>query len=154
MFKYVLTLISLGALIFVFACGDDEGDGGGAGIRATPESQEGAEQTLCSSLSGFGDSLAALRDLEASSASAEDYEAAAADVRAAWDQVDEDAADVTEADVTALESAQDDLDQAIEDAPADEPVTAALGTLSDEIDAVQTALGEVGDGLGCPPVGS
>jgi hypothetical protein len=153
-FKYVLTLISLGALIFVFACGDDEGDGGGVDIGATPEGQEAAEQTLCSSFSDFGDSLAALRDLEASSASAEDYEAAAEDVRTAWDQVETDAADVAEADITALESAQDDLDQAIEDAPADEPVTAALGTLSDEIDAVQTALGEAGDGLGCPPVGS
>jgi hypothetical protein len=154
MFKYVLTLISLGALIVVFACGDDEGNGGNADIRATPESQEGAEQNLCSSLSDFGDSLAALSDLEASSASAEDYEAATADVRAAWDQVEEDAADVAEADTTALESAQDDLDQAIEDAPADEPVTDALASLSEEIAAVRTALGEVGDGVGCPPIGS
>lgn len=140
MWKFLLAVLAITGLTLAVACGDDDDDS---------EDQATAEQNLCSSLAGLSDSLAAFQALDPTSASYDDYDAAAADVGDAWDQVKPDAADVSAADTTALESAYDDLAQAIEDAPRDEPVSKALNSLSDEVAAVDSAWAEINDGLNC-----
>jgi hypothetical protein len=100
-------------------------------------------------LSEFAASVVNLQGLTAETASTDDFEAAADDVSEAWDGVKADAEDISEADTGALESAYDDLEGAIDDAPDDVPVAEAVTTLQDEIAAVATAYREMYS-LNCP----
>jgi hypothetical protein len=125
----VLSVVTAAFALVVAACGD--------------ESQASAEENLCASLSEFAASVVNLQGLTAQTASTDDFQAAADDVREAWDAVKADAENVAEADSSALESAYNDLEGAIEDAPDDVPVADAVTTLQDEIASVAAAYREM-----------
>ncbi len=55
----------------------------------------------------------------------------------------------TEADDSALESAQDDLQSAVEDLPDDVTAEQALSELQPQLQAVDDSLAEISGGLNC-----
>ncbi len=129
-------VVLAGATGFV-ACDDDD------------ESQATAEQNLCGSLSSFSAAVVNLQGLDVQTASQDDYEEAVAQVQDAWDDVRNDAEEVRDADSAALESANEDLSNAVEDAPQDVPVADAVASLQPQVQQVSQAWSEMFNGLGC-----
>jgi hypothetical protein len=113
------------------------------------QSQASAEADLCASLATFGGSLQAFQDLDPASASIEDVEAARDDIQEAWDGVAAAAADVSEADEAALETAWSDLADDIDNIPQDEPIADVLTGLQSTADDVRGVYQEMADGSGC-----
>ncbi len=111
--------------------------------------QPSAEQALCDSLAAFGDSITAIGDLSPDTASIDDLNAARDASQEAWDQVKADAANVSAADDAALEQAWNGLADAITGFPTDVTISDALGQIQSAVDGVQSAYGEMRDGLGC-----
>jgi hypothetical protein len=122
---------------------------GACSPTASPTTQGDAEAQLCTSLGAFGDSLQAIEDLDASTASVEDVQAAKDDAQAAWDQVREDAAAVSEADDTAVDTAWQGVATAVDEFPTDVPVEEAVDTVQAAASGVRSAYDEMQDGLGC-----
>ncbi len=111
--------------------------------------QPTAEQALCDSLAAFGDSITAMTDLSVATASIDDLHASRDASQEAWDQVKADAANVAEADDAALEAAWNGLADAITGFPTDVTIADALGQIQSAVDDVQSAYGDMRDGLGC-----
>ncbi len=111
--------------------------------------QSEAETAVCDSLAELDSSLQALADLDPASASIEDVQAAREDVQASFDQVREEITGIDDADDAALDSAWNEVAQAIDDFPSDEPIEDALATIQPGIDAVRDAHSEMANGLGC-----
>jgi hypothetical protein len=119
------------------ACGGDE------------ESQAEAEQHLCASLDNFAASIVSLQGLGLQTASEDDLSSAADNVDEAWDQVVEDAKDVKNANTDAIESAYDDLKNAIEDRPTDKPITEVLAGLEPKVRAFAQAWKDLAGSFDC-----
>jgi hypothetical protein len=117
--------------------------------EAAPSDQADAEAALCESMSAFGTSLQAFRDLDASTASVEDVQAARDDIQEAWDGVRAAAADVPAADDAAVDAAWQEVSTAIDDFATDESISEALVPVQEAAGGVQTAHEEMRDGLGC-----
>jgi hypothetical protein len=115
------------------------------------ESQPSAEAAVCASVSAFGSAVQDFRDLDPATASIEDVQAARDDIQAAWDQVKSEATDLTEADEAAVDEAWNGVSQSIDDFPSDEPIEDGLASVQEAAGGVQTAFGEMADGLGCDP---
>jgi len=113
------------------------------------QSQASAEADLCASLATFGDSLQAFEDLDPATASMDDVEAARDDIQEAWDGVAAAAADVSEADEAALETAWGDLADDIQNIPQDEPIADVLTGLQSTAADVRGVYQEMADGSGC-----
>ena len=113
------------------------------------ESQPSAEAAVCASVSAFGTAIQDFRDLDPATASIEDVQAARDDIQTAWDQVKDEAVDLSDADETAVQDAWDGVVQSIEDFPTDQPVADGLSGVQDAAGDVQTAVDEMRDGMGC-----
>lgn len=111
--------------------------------------QSSAEQALCDSLAAFHASVAAITDLSPETASIDDLNAAKDAAQEAWDQVKTDAAEVSQADEAALEAAWNGLADAITGLPTDVAMADAMDTVQAAADEVESAYGEMRDGLGC-----
>jgi hypothetical protein len=81
--------------------------------------------------------------------SVEDIQAAADTAQTAWDAVGEAVAAVDEADDAAVDAAWSDLADQITNFDTAVPVADAVDQISGGVDEVQTAYGEMRDGLGC-----
>jgi hypothetical protein len=127
----------LAACLGLAACGGEQ------------ESQAEAEQHLCASLDNFAASLVGLQGLSLQTASEDDLNSAADNVQDAWDQVIEDAKDVKNANTDAIESAYNDLKQAVEDRPRDKPVTEVLAGLEPKIRAFAQAWKDLAGSFDC-----
>jgi hypothetical protein len=121
---------------------------------AGEEPQPSAEAALCESLATFAGGLNAFSNLDPTTDSAEEIFATRQFVAESWEVVKIEAEDVTEADDAAVEAAWQDLSDAIDEIPTDQPVDDALATIQDEIDAVRGAYQEMADGVGCEPLPS
>ncbi len=114
-----------------------------------PTSQADAEGQLCTDLDAFATALGGLTDLDPATATAEDVESTRTSIQDAWDAVKESAADVADADDTAVESAWQDVETAIDDIPTDVPLSEAIGPVQTAADAVRAAFAEMQNGVGC-----
>jgi hypothetical protein len=115
----------------------------------SPTSQADAEGQLCTDLDAFATALRGLTDLDPATASVDDVDAARASIQDAWDTVKASAADVAEADDTAVESAWQEVVTAIDDIPTDAPISEAIGPVQTAADAVRSAFDEMRNGVGC-----
>ena len=70
-------------------------------------------------------------------------------IDAAWDDVAAAAADVSEADEAALETAWGELSSSLQDIPEDQPIADVLGDLQATADDVRGVYQEMADGSGC-----
>ena len=68
-------------------------------------------------------------------------------MQTSWDQVKVSAADVKEAEVGQVESAWDDLAQAVDDLDSDTPLNEIVPSLSDEVQALRSAYDDLYNGL-------
>ncbi len=117
--------------------------------EAAPSSQVDAEAQLCTSLAAFGTALGGIGDLDVTTSSAEDVEAARDAIQVAWDQVKEDAAAVPEADETAVEESWQTVVAAVDNIATDVPIEEALVPVQEAVDGVQANFDEMRDGVGC-----
>ena len=117
--------------------------------QPSPTTQADAEGQLCTDLDAFSASLTALTDLDPATASVEDVQAAQASVQSSWDTVKASAADVSEADDTAVEAAWQGVVTAINDIPTDVPMSEALDPVQTAADGVRSAYDEMRNGVGC-----
>jgi hypothetical protein len=135
--RLALLLVLLLPCFGLVACGSDK------------ESQAEAKQHLCSSLNGFAASVVSLQGLSLQSSSEDDLKTSLNKVNDAWDQVVEDAKDVKDASTDQIQSAYDDLKQAIENRPTDEPVTQVVAGLAPKLTAFSQAWKDFANSLSC-----
>jgi hypothetical protein len=118
------------------ACGSDK------------ESSAEAKQNLCASLDGFAASVVALQGVGLSS-SEDQLKSALGDVDKAWDKVVADAKDVKTANTDNIQSAYDDLKQAVQDRPTDKPMTEVVAGLAPKLTAFAEAWKQFARSLDC-----
>jgi hypothetical protein len=132
-----IALVLLTAPIGLVACGSDE------------ESQAEAKQHLCQSLDDFAASVVSLQGLSLQSSSEDDLNSAADNVNDAWDKVVEDAKDVKNASTDTIQSAYDDLREAIENRPTDKPITEVIAGIQPKVTAFAQAWKDFANSLDC-----
>jgi hypothetical protein len=120
----------------------------GASACGGGESQQEAEQHLCSSLQDFSASISGLQTLSLQSSS-EDVKNELDKIDEAWGKVVGDAKDVKNASTADLESAYDGLKQAIQDRPKDKPIAEVVAGIQTKFAAFTQALGQLTNGLSC-----
>jgi gamma-glutamyl:cysteine ligase YbdK (ATP-grasp superfamily) len=135
--NFAIALAILAACLGLAGCGSDK------------ESQAEAEQQLCASLNDFAATVVALQGTSFQNSSEGDVKAAVNDVGEAWDQVVQDAKDVRGTSTDTIESAYDDLKQAVEDRPRDKPIGEVVAALESKLAAFARAWTELADGLDC-----
>jgi hypothetical protein len=98
--------------------------------RDDGDSQAGAQEAFCSSLSALDSSVQALQALEPTTASKEDYESAVSQIEDDWDEVKKDASELADVTTSDLDDAWDDFKSAVDDVPDDASVSDALGDVA------------------------
>ena len=132
------TLALVAAVLALPACGSDK------------ESQQEAEQNLCTSLDEFAASVTALQGLSLTGSSRDDLESAAKNIDDQWDQVVKDAKYVKSASTGfEIKSAYEDLKQSIEDRSSSETISEMIAALQPKVTAFAAAWKSLADGLQC-----
>jgi gamma-glutamyl:cysteine ligase YbdK (ATP-grasp superfamily) len=131
-----LIALVLMAATALAACGSDK------------ESPTEAKQNLCTSLDGFAASVVALQGVGLSS-SEDQLKSALDDVDKAWDKVVADAKDVKTANTDNIQSAYDDLKQAVQNRPTDQPMTEVVAGLAPKLTAFAEAWKQFARSLDC-----
>lgn len=126
--KRLLTL----AVLALVACA------GLAACGSNKESPAEAKQNLCASLHDFASSVVALQGVGLSS-SEDQLKSALDNVQSAWDKVVADAKDVKTANTDNIKSTYDDLKNAVQNRPTDEPVTQVIAGLEPKLTAFANA---------------
>jgi hypothetical protein len=132
-----IALVLLAATIGLVACGGNQ------------ESQAEAKQHLCQSLDDFAASVVSLQGLSLQSSSEVDLNSAADQVNDSWDKVVEDAKDVKNASTGTIQSAYDDLREAIENRPTDKPITEVIAGIQPKVTAFAKAWKDFANSLDC-----
>jgi uncharacterized protein YoxC len=128
-----LALVAMTALV---ACGSNK------------ESPEEAKQNLCASLDNFAASVVALQGVGLSSS--EDQISSALDkVDKAWDQVVADAKDVKTANTDNIKSTYNDLKEAVQNRPTDEPVTQVIAGIEPKLTAFAQSWKQFAKSVDC-----
>lgn len=112
------------------------------------ESQAEAKQHLCSSLDKFKASVTSLQGLSLQSSEA-DLKASAQKVNEAWDQVVKDAKDVKNVSTDKIQSAYNDLENAITNRPTNQPITQVVAGLGPKLTAFSQAWTDFASSLNC-----
>lgn len=115
----VLVVVGVGLAVLIGLVGDQDGD-----------SQAKAQQNFCDSVSGLQSSVETLEGLDPTTASKDDYQSAVSNVESSWDEVKADAGDLTDVSTSALDSAWDSFQSALDDIPDDASVSDALDDVS------------------------
>jgi gamma-glutamyl:cysteine ligase YbdK (ATP-grasp superfamily) len=131
-----LIALVLMAATALAACGSDK------------ESPAEAKQNLCTSLDGFAASVVALQGVGLSS-SEDQLKSALDDVDKAWDKVVADAKDVKTANTDNIQSAYDDLKQAVQNRPTEQPMTEVVAGLAPKLTAFAEAWKQFARSLDC-----
>lgn len=134
MHKFMAVMAGLFLAVLVAGCGGP--------------STEDATAQMCTDIAQLGTSLSALENLNADSTIGEIRDARDS-VSASWDDVKADAATVTDARVQDLETAYNNLVQAIDDIPETATLQEARDSIQEELIAVQRAREELRSGLNC-----
>jgi hypothetical protein len=131
-----LILLIVTAAVGLVACGSDQ------------ESQQEAKQHLCTSLDNFAASVVALQGVGLSS-SEDELKTSLDKIDDAWHQVVDDAKDVKAASTGSIESAYEDLKQAVQNRPTDKPLTEVIAGLETKVVAFAQAWKDLASGLDC-----
>jgi hypothetical protein len=131
-----ILLLALAVSAAVAACGSNK------------ESPAEAKQNLCASLDNFAASVVALQGLGLSSSS-DEIKASLDKVDQAWNQVVDDAKDVKTANTDNIRSTYDDLKNAVENRPTDEPLTQVIAGLQPKLTAFAEAWKEFASSIDC-----
>jgi hypothetical protein len=130
----VVVVASFGAV----ACGDDDDSG-----------QAAAETQVCTSLQGFATAIENVEGVQLADPAANAQNISLDRVRATWSGVEQSARDLNEADADALDSALGDLEAAVDDLPSGITAAEAKTQLQPQLDAVDSALTEMRNGIEC-----
>jgi hypothetical protein len=130
--RRVAVCIGLGLLsVSVLAgCGDDDDDASDVGEANTE---------FCDDLAAYGTSVSALAALDPATATLEDYESAADEVRSTHESMVDSAGELREAEWENLEAQADALRDQLRDAPDDVAVQAILDEARTQADTVQVS---------------
>jgi uncharacterized protein YoxC len=131
-----LLALALVAMTALAACGSDK------------ESPAEAKQNLCTSLDAFAASVVSLQGVGLSSS--EDQISSALDkVNQAWNHVVDDAKDVKTANTDNIKSTYNDLKEAVQNRPTDEPVTQVVSGLAPKLTAFAQAWKDFAKSVDC-----
>jgi hypothetical protein len=124
--------IGLGLLsvVAITACGDDDDESDVAE----------ANTAFCEDLAAYGTAVGDLAALDPASASKDDYESAADNVRSTRDDMIDSAADLSEAEWENLQTQADTLRDQLQDAPDDQAVGAILDEAKPQAATVQASI--------------
>lgn len=131
-----IVALALVAATALTACGGDK------------ESPAEAKQNLCASLDDFAASVVALQGIGLSS-SQDQIKSALDNIDQAWQQVVADAKDVKTVNTDNIKSTYDDLKQAVQDRPTDEPMTQVIAGLEPKLTAFAQAWKQFAGSLDC-----
>jgi gamma-glutamyl:cysteine ligase YbdK (ATP-grasp superfamily) len=136
--KRLLAIVALAlvATTALAACGGDK------------ESPAEAKQNLCASLDDFAASVVALQGVGLSS-SQDQLKSALDNIDQAWGQVVADAKDVKNVNTDNIKSTYDDLKQAVQDRPTDQPMTEVIAGLEPKLTAFAQAWKQFAGSLDC-----
>jgi gamma-glutamyl:cysteine ligase YbdK (ATP-grasp superfamily) len=136
--KRLLAIVALAlvATTALAACGGDK------------ESPAEAKQNLCASLDDFAASVVALQGVGLSS-SQDQLKSALDNIDQAWEQVVADAKDVKSVNTDNIKSTYDDLKQAVQDRPTDQPMTEVIAGLEPKLTAFAQAWKQFAGSLDC-----
>ena len=147
--RYLLALAAMAALaLSLAACG---GGGGSTTTTTTTTtvSPASAKETFCADLKNFSAALTGLQGLDPDTASKEDVTSAASDIKDAGQQVESSAKALGEADTSAVQSALDDLEQAVKDLPSGNTLQEDLTALQPALQATAQSFTQIFNGQGC-----
>lgn len=131
-----LAVLALVASAGLAACGSNK------------ESPAEAKQNLCASLHDFAASVVALQGVGLSS-SEDELKSALDNVQSAWDKVVADAKDVKTANTDNIKSTYNDLKNAVQNRPTDEPVTEVVAGLQPKLTAFADAWKQFASSVDC-----
>jgi gamma-glutamyl:cysteine ligase YbdK (ATP-grasp superfamily) len=136
--KRLLAIVALAlvATTALAACGGDK------------KSPAEAKQNLCASLDDFAASVVALQGVGLSS-SQDQLKSALDNIDQAWEQVVADAKDVKSVNTDNIKSTYDDLKQAVQDRPTDQPMTEVIAGLEPKLTAFAQAWKQFAGSLDC-----
>lgn len=132
----VVGLVSVSALV---ACGDDDDDGASEVAEANTE--------FCDDLSAYGTAVGAFAALDPATATKDDYDSAADEVRSTRDAMVESAGDLAETEWENLVTQVDTLRDQLQDAPDDEAVQAIVDEAKPQAAAVQASAAALGNAI-------
>jgi hypothetical protein len=124
--------IGLGLLsvVAVTACGDDDDESEVAGANAA----------FCEDLTAYGTAVGGLAALDPATATKDDYESAAGDVKSTREDMVESAADLKEAEWENVRTQADTLRDQLRDAPDDQAVQSILDQAKTQAATVQASV--------------
>lgn len=124
--------IGLGLLsvVAVTACGDDDDESDVAEANAA----------FCDDLAAYGTAVGDLAALDPATATKDDYESAADEVRSTRDDMVDSAADLSEAEWENLQTQADTLRDQLQDAPDDQAVQSILDEAKSQAATVQASI--------------
>ncbi len=132
----LVALAAIAACLGLVACGSQK------------QSPAEAQQQLCSSVDAFAASITALQGL--SLGSSEDQLKSAVDsIQKAWDKVVADAKDVKTANTDNIKQSYNDLKQAVQNRPADQPVQQVVAGLAPKFTSFADAWRQFASSLQC-----
>jgi gamma-glutamyl:cysteine ligase YbdK (ATP-grasp superfamily) len=133
---FAIVALAVVATTALAACGGDK------------ESPAEAKQNLCASLDDFAASVVALQGVGLSS-SQDQLKSALDNIDQAWGQVVADAKDVKNVNTDNIKSTYDDLKQAVQDRPTDQPMTEVIAGLEPKLTAFAQAWKQFAGSLDC-----
>jgi hypothetical protein len=133
---FAIVALAVVATPALAACGGDK------------ESPAEAKQNLCASLDDFAASVVALQGVGLSS-SQDQLKSALDNIDQAWGQVVADAKDVKNVNTDNIKSTYDDLKQAVQDRPTDQPMTEVIAGLEPKLTAFAQAWKQFAGSLDC-----
>jgi gamma-glutamyl:cysteine ligase YbdK (ATP-grasp superfamily) len=131
-----LALVALVACLGLVACGSN---------KQTPAD---AKQQLCSSVNAFAASVTSLQGLGLGSSKAQ-LTSAVDNIQKAWDNVVADAKNVKTVNTDNIKKTYNDLKQAVQNRPANEPVQQVVAGLAPTFTAFTDAWREFASSLQC-----
>jgi hypothetical protein len=118
-------------------------------VSCSNETTQEKTARLCTNLATLGSSVANLKSINPNSTMGE-FRTAEREVKTAFGEVQTSARDVQEARLDDLQTANNNLDEAIQDIPSNATLQEAVISISDEVLAVEVAQDQLRSGLNCP----
>ena len=121
----------------------------GCGSSASPPSQADAVKGYCESVKTFQTTVKHLQALDPATASMDDYAAATAEVGTAWDDLQDAAKALGEADRDALQRAIANLESAVDESSKTVPLDQAGPEAKQALNEINDVTTGISDGITC-----
>jgi hypothetical protein len=118
-------------------------------VSCSNETTQEKTARLCTNLATLGSSVANLKSINPNSTMGE-FRNAEREVKTAFGEVQTSARDVQDARLDDLQTANNNLDRAIQDIPSNATLQEAVISISDDVLAVEVAQDQLRSGLNCP----